>query len=295
MTTPRISVVLPVLAPTPFLREMTEFAIKTLREHADNPFELIVVEAEHDYFDPRDSIIDQSDRSRRIKVEHAPHPDDNPLLKIDKYLHFNPKIGGVKELNAGVDAATGEFVVSTGNDVIVPPHWDTELLRCFDERWDCGIASLSALEPGAVIGPPHTMDRIVEGMYSPFMMFRSQRQRHVEDRSRGQGPVPYRFDESYVKIYQDSDFILKMYEAGYRAYRSCRAHVHHLLRMTSDRVEPEKHARDLARDERLFYTRWGKSPLMMFGMIRYGHMVFGREWESFEQPINLHYDPNKVV
>mgnify|MGYP001615482142 CR=1 FL=1 len=254
----KLSVVLPVLAPTPFLRAMTEFAIKTLRMHADNPFELIVVEAENDYFDPT-------------------HPALYKQWVVDKYLNFTPKIGGVKELNAGVDAASGDIILSTGNDVIAPPHWDMELLRCFEERKDCAVASLSAFEPGTVIGPRVAEDRMVEGMYSPFMAFR-----------RG-----WRFDEAYVKIYQDSDLIMRVYEAGQRAYRSCRAHVHHLLRMTSDRVEPEQHALDLARDERLFYKRWGQSPLAMFAMIRTGVQVYGRESEGWTNPIALHYDPSK--
>ncbi len=266
----RISVVLPVLAPTAFLRAMTEFAIKTLRLHADNDFELIVVEAEHDYFVVASDHFDPSTGGPAGSVRR------DSLLRIDKYLNFNPKIGGVRELNAGVRAASNEFVLSTGNDVIAPPHWDTELLRCFEERKDCGVASLSAFEPGAVIGPGIYQDRIVEGMYSPFMMFRRGRE----------------FDEAYAKIYQDSDFILRTYEElGQRAYRSCRAHVHHLLRMTSDRVEPEKHAKDLAHDERLFYERWGKSPLAMFALIRYGTYTYGQEHQSFTNPIALHYDP----
>lgn len=252
-----VSVVLPVLAPTPFLRAMTEFAIKTLRAHADNNFELAVVEAEHDYFSPRGGGMVSA--------------------LIDQYLNFTPKVGGVRELNAGVDAVGGDFILSTGNDVVAPPHWDTELLRCFEEREDCGCAALSAFEPGAIIGPPQPQDRIVEGMYSPFMMIRKG----------------WRFDEAYTKIYQDSDLIMRLYEAKLRAYRSCRAHVHHLLRMTSDRVEPEKHARDLAHDERLFYQRWGKSPLMMFGVIRSGQWAYGLEHNSVTCPINLHYDPHE--
>jgi len=267
MTAPRISVVLPVLAPTPFLRAMTEFAIKTLRAHADGDFELIVVEAVERNFDP---AVDQS-----YCQEHGHHPHP---CEIDKYLNFNPKIGGVRELNAGVAAASCDVILSTGNDVIAPPGWDGELLRVFDERPDAAIVSLSAFEPGAIIGPPQPMDLVVEGFYSPFMAFR-----------RG-----WSFDEAFVKIYQDSDLVLRVYEAGKRAYRSCRAHVHHLLRMTSDRVEPEKHTRDLARDERLFYERWGRSPLAMFGVIRAGHQIYGREHEAWTANINLHYDPSKA-
>lgn len=271
----KLSVVLPVLAPTPFLRAMTEFAIKTLRAHADNSFELIVVEAVDNYFDPKKKARDNRAPVELRQYDEAGWEED-PLLIIDKYLRFNPKIGGVKELNAGVDAASGDIILSTGNDVIAPPHWDTELLRCF-ERKDCAVASLSAFEPGNVIGPRVAEDRMVEGMYSLFMAFR-----------RG-----WRFDEDYVKIYQDSDLIMRVYESGQRAYRSCRAHVHHLLRMTSDRVEPEQHALDLARDERLFYKRWGQSPLAMFAMIRTGVQVYGRESEGWTNPISLHYDPSK--
>ena len=266
----KLSVVLPVLALTPFLRAMTEFAIKTLRTHADNPFELVIVEAVSGWFDP-EGYLGAAEKAYG-KTYASMH-----VLRIDKYLRFNPKIGGVKELNAGVDAASGDIILSTGNDVIAPPHWDTELLRCFEERKDCAVASLSAFEPGTVIGPRVAEDRMVEGMYSPFMAFR-----------RG-----WRFDEAYVKIYQDSDLIMRVYEAGQRAYRSCRAHVHHLLRMTSDRVEPEQHALDLARDERLFYKRWGQSPLAMFAMIRTGVQVYGRESEGWTNPIALHYDPAK--
>ena len=268
----KTSVVLCVLTPTPFLRAMTEFAIKTLRLHADNDFELVVVEAEGDWFDPRRKVTNESGE---IVAQWITRFELDPTLRIDKYLNFTPKIGCVKELNKGLEAATGDFIVCTGNDVIVPPHWDTELLRCFEERKDCAIASLSALEPGYTVGPPQTADMIVEGMYSPFVMFRK-------------GEV---FDEAYIKIYQDSDLVMRIYERGQRAYRSCRAHVHHLCRMTSDRVNPAEHNWQLAHDEKLFYERWGKSPLMMFGLIRYGKWQYGQEYLSLLSPINLHYTP----
>ncbi len=270
----KISVVLCVLTPTPFLRAMTEFAIRTLRMHADNEFELVVVEAEGNYFNPqyRSGWADGTATVVMLPLEERGKTDG-----ADVYLNFTPKIGCVKELNKGLEAATGDFIVCTGNDVIVPPHWDTELLRCFDERKDCALASLSALEPGWVVGPAQTMDMIVEGNYSPFCMFRK-------------GEV---FDEAYTKIYQDSDLVMRIYERGQRAYRSCRAHVHHLCRMTSDRVDPTGHDRQLAQDEQLFYSRWEKSPLMMFGMIRYGRWQYGLEHQSFTTPINRHLLPSK--
>ena len=269
----KISVILPILIPTPFLRAMTEFCIKTLRAHAAADFELVVVEAESSHFDPT--------LRGMVAAEHRLDPD--PLLRVDRHLCINPRQGSTKEFNMGLREATGDFIVCMGNDIIVPPGWDAELLRVFEANPDCGLASLSAMEPGFVIGPGGPVPvsaqvevgavEYVEGMYSPFMMWK-----------RG-----WDLDESFVKIYCDSDLVMRIYEAGYVAYRSCRAHVHHLVRMTNDRVDPEKHNADLARDEKLFYQRWGKSRRMMFGMIRAGGFGYGREHEAFTRPINLHY------
>lgn len=262
----KISVVLPILAPTPFLRALAEFTIKTLRLHADAPddYELVVVEAAYDHFagwHPND-------------IEYGYKND----MRIDKYLNFTPPVGGVRETNAAIDAASGDFIVYTGSDVIVPQGWDTELLRVFEERpKDCGIASLSAHEPGATIGPRGPLDLIVEGMYSPFNMFRKG----------------WRLDEAYLRVYQDSDLVMRMYSAGLRAFRSCRKHVHHLGSMTTPAIAAATgHNLQLAKDERLFYRRWGRSPLAMFAMIRRGQQTYGSEHDGWTQPIHLHFDAN---
>lgn len=276
----KISVVLPVLVPAPFLQAMTEFCIKTLRLHADNDFDLIVVEAEHEWMQPGGRGLSV----RRMQNETTNRYVEDCDLRIDKYINFTPKIGGVNEINAGIRAAETEFVVVGGNDVIVPPHWDTELLKCFSERKDCGIAALSAFEPGTVIGPPHRMDMIVEGMYSPFSMWRKETN---DDR----GHFFWEYDTTYLRVYQDSDIVMRMYEAGFRAYRSCRAHVHHLLRMTNDIVATEAHNLQLKRDEELFYRRWGDSPLAMFGMIRAVNYGYAREYKAFTDVVGYPAHP----
>ncbi len=259
----RLSVVLPLFAPTLFLRALAEFSIRTMRLHADDPsYELIVAEAGGDHFARYEA--------HNLIVQ--------PETAIDRYLGFPQPIGGIRETNAAIDAASGEFIVSTGSDVIVPKGWDTELLHVFEERpKDCGIASLSAFEPGATIGPREKLDMIVEGMFSPFNMFRKG----------------WRLDEAYKRIYQDSDLVMRMYEQGLRAYRSCRLHVHHLGQMTTAVIGPSVgHDLALAQDERLFYRRWGKSPLAMFAMIRSGQYTYGNEHASWTKSIRLHYNEN---
>ena len=272
MSAPTISVILPILAPTPFLRALAEFSIKTLRINAAFPdrYELIVAEAGAEHFDPKTS----GGTSREE-------------LRIDKYLGFVPPRGGIRETNAAIDRAEGEFVLFTGTDVIVPGGWDDELLRIFAERHDCGAASLSAFEPNYTIGPraPIPPEQIpsgmVEGMFSPFTMFR-----------RG-----WRLDEAYQRIYQDSDLIMRMREKGLHPYRSVRKHLWHLGSVTNTGAGPEHaaaHARALAHDERLFYKRWGASPTATFAMIRAGSQIYGREHEAALAKIALHYDPSKA-
>ena len=285
MSAPRISVVLPVLAPTPFLRAMTEFAIKSLRVHAVEQFELIVVEAAYDHFNPKKAVFYQGNDYQGTPTEPSVllfKQDIDEAQQIDKYLNFIPPVGGVKEINAGIDAASGEFILLTGSDVIAPPGWDAELLRIFAGIPDCGVASLSAYEPNATIGPMGPLPLVVEGMFSPFMMIRN-----------GRG---WRFDEAFERVYQDSDLVLRMRTAGLHPYRSCCTHVWHLGSVTNKSAGEDHvaaHAASLARDERLFYERWANCPYATFAMIRGGAQIYGREHEAYTAKINLHYDPEK--
>ncbi len=257
---PLISVVMPVLAPTPFLRAMTEFAIKTLRLHADNPFELVIVEAGASHFMP--------DNYRDL--------DQDRSLVADVYRTFQPPIGGVKECNAGFNAASGEFLVMTGNDIIVPPHWDTYLLTPFDQRHDCGMSTMAIHEPGAIIGPKPgepTPPEFTEGMFSAFTMFRNK------DFKTNQ---PWRYDEHFERIYQDSDLYMRISEAGYRSYRYNRAHAYHFGAMTNRTANtathnPKLHAEAVARDEAKFYHRWGDNPTWSFAMVRHPQLSYGHE------------------
>lgn len=259
----KISVVLPVMTDgKPFLRSLTEHCIKTMRAHADNPFELIVVEAGKPYFNVPTST---NDPELYFQGDFAP----------DKHLSFNPPIGGVREINAGIRAASGDFIVFVGNDITAPPHWDTELRLPFEKFKDCGISALSVKEGGALIGPPVPVDLIHEGMFSAFCMFRKG----------------WEYDESYLRIYQDSDLVLRMYQAGLRAYRNCRAIAHHMGAVTNETLSSQHtdaHNKQVAKDEAFFYNRWEKCPYFIFGMMRGFQLTFGREYEAWLKPIFRH-------
>lgn len=253
----RISVVIPIYAPMRFQRDMTVFAIKTLRANATEDFDIVIAEAGGDHFRPE-------------KWAH------DPSMRIDKYIHFPQKIGILKELHAAFDLVTTEFIAQGANDVIVPPKWDELFLEPFDRFKLCGISSLSALEPGGCVGPRQPVNLIVEGWYAPMMMFRKH----------------WRMCEDYPSgWYADHDFIMRVYSEGLHAFRHCGAHVMHLNHMTNGSVDKAQHARDLALAEEIFYSRWGNSPLAVYGMLRTGVQIWGREHEAWLNQIPRHQVP----
>lgn len=194
----------------------------------------------------------------------------SPGCRPDVYIHNDKRIGITVELNQGIDASDGDFVVHAGNDVIVTDGWDDAMLEPFRRYKDAGVTCCAATEPGAFIGPPHPMNLITEGMFSPFMMFR-----------RG-----WKFDEGYYGCYSDSDLVMRHYDAGLRAYRNCAVIIHHLGHVAQNQGLSDRGAWDIAHGERRFYERWGGSPLMMFGMIRSSVQAYGREYEGWALPLH---------
>jgi len=240
--TPSVSIVLPVLISHPWQRHLTEAAIKILRDTTQVPFELIVVETESKELEPES-----------FKVAHD--------MDHMKYLYSPNRTTLAKDINAGIDAATGDFIGWTGNDIITKPGWLEALLECFDRYRDCGIASLAAQEVGAMLNHAPS-DFITEGWYGPLVLFRKG----------------WRLDEAYQSLASDNDLIMRLYQAGLRAYRNHKVVVLHLNTQTHDRdgaaykkMEESAHA--------LFVQKWGRSPLWPATMILRGGIAFGREFE----------------
>lgn len=85
-----------------------------------------------------------------IVVDDA-SPDDSAatLLQVGglQLLHNAENLGFVGSCNAGAAAARGEFLLFLNNDTQLTPGWLDALLRCFDERADCGIAGSRLVYP----------------------------------------------------------------------------------------------------------------------------------------------------
>jgi len=213
---------------------MTEAAIKIYRDTTAVPFELVVVETGSAHFGKA----------------------------ADTYVHRASRTTLVNDINAGLNAASGEFVVQAGNDIFVKPGWLEALLECFGRFSDCGAASLAVQEIGARLAH-ESAPFITEGWYGPLMMWR-----------RG-----WRLDEAYESVGSDSDLVMRLYAAGLRAYRNHRVVVLHLNNQTWQGAQSEAYHQMEERAHRTFVERWGQSPLWAATMILRGGLVFGREFD----------------
>ena len=119
---PRVSIVIPVHGKLAY----TLACLRSLAKHgAQAPFEVIVV----DDASPDDSAA-------TLAQVHGLH-----LLRNAENLGF------VGSCNAGAAAARGEFLLFLNNDTQATIGWLDALLRCFDERADCGIAGSRLVYP----------------------------------------------------------------------------------------------------------------------------------------------------
>jgi len=204
--TPRVSIVIPVHGKLAY----TLACLRSLAKHgAQAQFEVIVVD----------------DAS----------PDDGAatLAKIGglHLLRNVENLGFVGSCNAGAAAARGEFLLFLNNDTQVTSGWLDALLRCFDERDDCGIAGSRLVYPdgrlqeaGGLVFADGTC--WTTGRFEPrdVSLFRCRREvdyvsgasllirREVFRRAGG-------FDARYAPAYyEDADLAFAVRQLGLRVY-----------------------------------------------------------------------------
>ena len=137
-----ISIVLPVIADSDYLYELTKFTVWCMRNLTKIKHELIIVETE----------------TKRLSE-----------IPCETYIWLESKSSYSADWNRGAEEATGDYVVHIGNDIIVSDGWLEALLDCYDYS-DCGVASLACTEPGSVVGAKEPIMVISEGWYGPLMM-----------------------------------------------------------------------------------------------------------------------------
>ncbi len=186
-----LSIVLYVRHPEPWMREITKMWINVVRQTARVPIELIITEC------------------------NAP---SELAGMCDSYVNFAPPAGLAAELNAGLDLATQEFTVLVGNDVIMPPGWDTALLEPHKRFADCGISTLACRDLNH-----EPIDKIGEGFWGPLMCWRTDRNWRLDG-------------ETYDKLFFDTDLCMRIYEQGFRSYRNYAVVASHINQFTQQKL-----------------------------------------------------------
>lgn len=245
MSDPQVSVILPIiLHPSePLMVPLTRAAIEVMRLTTAVPHQLIVVES----------------------VSHHEWLAD----LCDIYMHRPERRGYVADFLAAQNIARGDYIVQVANDMIMATDWLEAMLECFDKAPFCGMATVSAGEPGAIVGSRAPLDVICEGHYGPLMMWPKEL-----------AGKPLRFDERLIGGYSDQDLLMQVYDRGYRSYRNNRVCIFHINRLTQDAAwnRPFGQAH-MAHGQRIFMEKWANHPMNIRKIIERGHVVWGREHE----------------
>jgi len=135
----------------------------------------------------------------------------------DKYIYTKDKKSYAENANICIGAATdSDYVVSLGNDLFCPPNWLEGLVEVFEKEPMCGIATMNSTE----FNIPYC-DQIREDWFGGIFMMK---RRLIEK-------VGW-WDEGFINSFEDSDYWLRTYMAGYRIYKNMRYCITHLCGQT---------------------------------------------------------------
>lgn len=231
MSQSRYAVVMPTYITERWQLIMTLAAVETLRATTDEPFTLIV-----------------PNRVGNFEQELTEFLADDHVIGIPN--SDSRSVNHDTNLGFRLAAEEGhEFVIYTGNDVFTRPRWLDGLVECFKHDPRCGIATLMPSENRSLL---HNPRGIQEGVYGPFMMFRAG----------------WEFDaDEFPGVFGDTDFVVRHYREGFRAYRNNEHTIYHFLHQTAI-FGPEAYQAALAR----FRARHDGCGLVVQRMLAQGGM-----------------------
>lgn len=194
------------------------------------PFELIIVESGSSYFKYASIDFENSD------IHH---------------ISFTKPLGYAKEFNQAIDEASGDYIVHIGNDIFTRPGWLEALLKCFEIE-DCEAATLASSDL-----KHEAMDKIMEGIYCPLMMFKKG----------------WHFDEDYKDVFLDTDLIMRIYESGKRMYRNWSVVITHLNQQTFGQQTQQQKDEKFNKAKELFVSKHNNSNLLMYRVLTEGWSI----------------------
>ena len=216
-----IDVFMPVLIREPWQYHLTNAAIQIMRSTTDVPFRMVVGEA--------------------ADADGKHWCDPFEILGVNEHVAMPAGRGPLVDWNQGIGRCTAEFVVATGNDLIMRDGWLEAMVEPFEQIEDCGISCLASSEIGIPSVGGKILKRPVEGVHCPHMMFR----RLWPD---GTSKL---LDEDYTEVdglWADTDLVLRHYELGMRSYRNPAVMIDHIGHVTLNKDDAREEATARGRD-----------------------------------------------
>jgi len=115
------------------------------------------------------------------------------------YLGFKEPRSYAENFNSGLKLATGDYICSLNNDLILPDNWFNAIKECF-EIPHCGVATIESSQYNR---PPEP--RITEDFFGGVWVMK----REVFEK------VGY-LDETFRHAFDDADYWVRVYQAGYK-------------------------------------------------------------------------------
>jgi glycosyltransferase involved in cell wall biosynthesis len=180
--------------------------------------------------------IDLARKNTKIQFETVIVETGSDYFKDDADIHIYEKERScvTKSTNRGLKVASGEYITFLTNDVFVSEGWIESLLACFKERGDCGASTLASTQFNH-----QAENKIEEGNWYSVAM--SPKKIYEE--------IGY-MDEGFPGVFDDTDWILRLYKAGYKMYRNHACVVEHLIGATH--YIDEKHKRNFETARELY-------------------------------------------
>lgn len=141
-------------------------------------------------------------------------------LKSEADVYFHEKerhhSRSTRPINKGLESFDTEYITFFSNDVYLPHGFLGAMEKCFEVAPDCGAATLGTTEHRDV-----EQSLVREANYWPVAMLS---RKCVADVGL--------FDEAIPGVWNDTDYLLRMYEKGYRMYKNLSKTLHHLVGQT---------------------------------------------------------------
>lgn len=126
------------------------------------------------------------------------------------YVHYPEGRTYAQNVNTGLKLVNGEYIAVLSNDAIVPNGWYSAMLDCFKDD-KCGIACIDSTQYARP-----AVDTITEDFFGSFWMAKREVIEKVG-----------LFDENFVHAFDDADYWVRVYKAGYKILMNRKVQVQH--------------------------------------------------------------------